>query len=150
MNKRTTLKMLATSCIAIFSAKSVLAFNSWPEKLFNNTNSSDVTSLITENDTISTSDEITIKVPEIAENGAVVPITVSSTISNISTIAILVDNNPTPLTSSFTLAEGNPAYVSTRVKMAKTSTVTTILTTRDGKHYSSSKTIKVTIGGCGG
>jgi len=150
MNKRTTLKILATGCIAISSAKSVFAFSSWPEKLFNNTDSSEVTSQITENNTINNSDEINIKVPEIAENGAVVPITVSSTLTDIATIAILVDNNPTPLTSSFTIAQGNPAYVSTRVKMAKTSSVTALLTSRDGKHYSASKTIKVTIGGCGG
>lgn len=147
MNKRRTLKILASSCIAMTYVKNVFA---WPETLFNNTDSSEITSQITEDNTISMSDQVNIKVPEIAENGAVVPITVSSTITNISTIAILVDNNPTPLTSSFTLAEGSPAYVSTRVKMAKTSNVTAILSSRDGKYYSASKTIKVTIGGCGG
>ena len=150
MNKRKTLKLLASTCVVLISAKSVMAVSSWPEKLFDNTNSLDVLSKISQESDITISDDINIKVPEIAENGAVVPITVSSTLENIATIAILVNNNPTPLTSSFTLSVGAPAYVSTRVKMAKTSTVTAILSTRDGQYFSASKTIKVTIGGCGG
>lgn len=150
MNKRTALKYLATTGIALVSSKAVLALDSWPDTLFNNPNSQNVASQISQDNSVISSDKIHIKVPEIAENGAVVPITVSSTLENIATIAILVDNNPTPLTSNFTLSENTPAHVSTRVKMAQTSNVTAILSTRDGKHFSASKTIKVTIGGCGG
>ena len=150
MNKRMALKLLASMCVALTFAKSVLAVSNWQEGLFNNADSHDVISKISQESNITVSDDINIKVPEIAENGAVVPITVSSTLENIATIAILVDNNPTPLTSSFTLSFGAPAYVSTRVKMAKTSTVTAILSTHNGQYFSASKTIKVTIGGCGG
>ena len=84
------------------------------------------------------SDKIKLKAPDIAENGAVVPITVTSNIDGTTNISLLVSNNNTPLTSSYELGPTTEGYISTRVKMTKTSPggVTT--------------TTKVTIGGCGG
>lgn len=95
------------------------------------------------------SDAIKLKAPDIAENGAVVPVTVSSTLDNVESISIIATTNATPLTSSYQLTPASEAYVSTRIKMAKTSDVIAVVKA-DGKLYSSTKEVKVTIGGCGG
>lgn len=95
------------------------------------------------------STDVQIKAPEIAENGAVVPLTVSSSMEGVTGISIVVANNPTPLAATFTLPEGTKAEVSTRIKMAKTSEVMALVQTKEGL-FSAKQEIKVTIGGCGG
>lgn len=94
------------------------------------------------------SGDIKIKAPEIAENGAVVPVQVTSSISDIESISIIISNNPTPFIASFNL-HGSEGYVSTRVKMAKTSDVLAIVKA-GGKLHAAKQEVKVTIGGCGG
>jgi sulfur-oxidizing protein SoxY len=89
-------------------------------------------------------------VPEIAENGAVVPVGVATTLAGASTISIAVSNNSTPLAASFTLSEATIPNVSTRIKMAKTAEVVAVVKTADGSTYVAKKEVKVTIGGCGG
>lgn len=98
---------------------------------------------------IEASDALKIKAPDIAENGAVVPITVSSDMANIESISILVSQNATPLVASFDLPESADAFVSTRIKMGKTSDVIAIAKVGD-RLYQASREVKVTIGGCGG
>ena len=95
------------------------------------------------------SDAITIVAPDIAENGAVVPISVSSSLPDVSRISILVSTNPQPLTSSYELSPMSEPYVSTRVKMLKTADVVALVEA-GGKTYRASQEVKVTIGGCGG
>jgi sulfur-oxidizing protein SoxY len=95
------------------------------------------------------SDKIKLKAPDIAENGAVVPITVTSDIDGTTNMSILVAKNNTPLTSTYDLGPTTEAYISTRVKMGKTSDVIAVVKA-DGKLYSTKKEVKVTIGGCGG
>lgn len=95
------------------------------------------------------SDKIKLKAPDIAENGAVVPITVTSDISGTTHMSILVSENNTPLTSTYELGPTTEAYISTRVKMGKTSDVIAVVKA-DGKLFSTKKEVKVTIGGCGG
>ncbi|MBT8127380.1 MAG: thiosulfate oxidation carrier protein SoxY [Gammaproteobacteria bacterium] len=95
------------------------------------------------------SDKIKLKAPDIAENGAVVPITVTSQIDGTTHMSILVSGNATPLTSTYELGQTTEAYISTRVKMGKTSDVIAVVKA-DGKLYSTKKEVKVTIGGCGG
>jgi sulfur-oxidizing protein SoxY len=97
----------------------------------------------------SASDAVKLKAPDIAENGAVVPVTVSSTLSNVDAISIIAAANPSPLTSTYLLSSASVPYVSTRIKLSKTSNVMAIVKA-DGKLYSASKEVKVTIGGCGG
>lgn len=87
--------------------------------------------------------------PDIAENGAVVTVGVSSTLANVTMMAILIEKNPNPLAASFTLPEGTEANVQTRVKMGQTSNVYALVKA-GGKFYMSTKEIKVTLGGCGG
>ncbi len=95
------------------------------------------------------SSDITLKAPEIAENGAVVPITVTSKIPNTESISLLISENPTPLTATFHLGSNTEGFVSTRVKMSKTSDVVAVVKSGD-KLFSTKLTVKVTIGGCGG
>ena len=96
------------------------------------------------------SDKVRLDAPEIAENGAVVPITVSSALPDVTAISILVPENPFPLTASYKkIPAGTSAMVGNRLKMAKTSKVVALVEA-GGKLYSTSKEVKVTVGGCGG
>ncbi len=92
---------------------------------------------------------IKIKAPDIAENGAVVPVTVSTELPGVETIDILASENGTPLAARFNLGANAVGFVSTRIKMAKTGDVVAVVKAGD-KLYSSRKSVKVTIGGCGG
>ncbi|PKO85180.1 MAG: thiosulfate oxidation carrier protein SoxY [Betaproteobacteria bacterium HGW-Betaproteobacteria-12] len=87
--------------------------------------------------------------PDIAENGAVVPVGVTSAIAGTTMIAILIDKNPNALAASFTLPEGTEPNVQTRVKMGQTSNVYALVKAGN-KYYMATKEIKVTLGGCGG
>ncbi|HYD61610.1 MAG TPA: thiosulfate oxidation carrier protein SoxY [Noviherbaspirillum sp.] len=100
-------------------------------------------------DKFAVSKDVTVSGPDIAENGAVVPVSVSSAAPNTEFIAILVEKNPTPLSASFNIPAGTEASVSTRVKMGGTSNVHALVKA-DGKWLIASKEIKVTLGGCGG
>ncbi len=93
--------------------------------------------------------KVVLDAPEIAENGAVVPIAVSSTLPDVTSISILVAENPFPLTASYRIPAGAAAMVGSGLKMAKTSKVTALVEA-GGKVYSASKEVKVTVGGCGG
>ena len=95
------------------------------------------------------SDQIKIKAPDIAENGAVVPVSVTTDIAGAKTISIITEKNQLPMTASFDLGAGAEGYVSTRIKMGKTSNVIAVVKA-DGKLHSAVKEVKVTIGGCGG
>ena len=92
--------------------------------------------------------DIKIKAPDSAENGSVVPVTVSTTLSGVESITILVDSNNSPMAGSFNVASAEP-YVSTRIKMGKTGNVIAVAKA-DGKLMAAQKEVKVTIGGCGG
>ena len=95
------------------------------------------------------SDKIKIKAPDIAENGSVVPVTITSSIGGTETISILADKNSTPLAAEFVLGTGAESTVSTRIKMGKTGAVVGVVKA-GGKLYANRKEVKVTIGGCGG
>ena len=95
------------------------------------------------------SKDISIKAPDIAENGAVVPVEVTSGIAGITSIVVLAEKNASPLIGAFNLSGGAQGFVSTRIKMANTSLVRAVVSA-GGKSYTAAKEVKVTIGGCGG
>ncbi|HKG99702.1 MAG TPA: thiosulfate oxidation carrier protein SoxY [Bradyrhizobium sp.] len=99
--------------------------------------------------TAEASDKVKLDAPEIAENGAVVPISVSSSLPDVASIAILVSENPNALAASYKIPPGTVPSVANRIKMAKTTNVIAIVEA-GGKLYSTSKEVKVTVGGCGG
>ena len=90
-----------------------------------------------------------IKAPEIAENGAVVPIAVESRLAGTESITLLIEKNPQPLAAGFRIPAGTEANISTRVKMGESSDVFALVRA-DGKFYIAKKEIKITLGGCGG
>lgn len=104
---------------------------------------------VTGSDTHTTSADVKLQAPDIAKNGAVVPVTVSSSLPNIDSITIIVKNNPTPLTSTYRLQNGAEAYVSTRIKLAKTSDIIAVLKS-DGQLFSATREVKVVISSCYG
>ena len=87
--------------------------------------------------------------PDIAENGAVVPVQATSKLAGTESIAFLIEHNPNMLAATFTLPEGTEPTVQTRVKMAQTSNVW-VLVKAGGNFHLASKEVKVTLGGCGG
>src|SRR5258708_24191820 len=95
------------------------------------------------------SDKVKLDAPEIAENGAVVPISVTTTLADVTSISFLVTENPSALAASYGIPPGTLPSVSNRLKMAKTSNVIAIVEA-GGKLYSATKEVKVTVGGCGG
>ena len=94
------------------------------------------------------SPDIMIKAPEIAENGAQVPIEISTQIPSAQAIYIFVDKNPQPLAASFSFMDGAEPFVATRIKMAETSLLRVIVGA-GARHYIAAREVKVTIGGCG-
>lgn len=152
MQRRHFLKnTMATGAIALAASSGLLVplqVLAWNKKAFDakDVQSAMKGSLGTE--LTEASDKIHIKAPDIAENGAVVPVTISSTLSDVKSITILSEKNGTPLIAKFNL-KGAQAFVSTRIKMGKTSNVIAICES-GGKFYSARKEVKVTIGGCGG
>ena len=95
------------------------------------------------------SKDITLTSPDIAENGAVVPLTIASAIPKTGTIYVLVEKNPFPLAASFSIPEGTEPFVAARVKMGESTRVYAVVKA-DGKLYSTFRETKVTLGGCGG
>ncbi len=93
--------------------------------------------------------DIDFKTPDIAENGAVVPVSIESNIPGTREIMILVEQNPNPLSAVFVIPNGTRPAVSTRIKVAQTSNLIAVVKA-DGKLYSATKETKVTLGGCGG
>lgn len=98
---------------------------------------------------IAPADNASIKLtaPDIAENGATVPVTVECMFSGVEQISILVDKNPTMLVASFAIPEGTEGYISTKIKMAQTATVVALVKA-NGKFYRASREVQVTSGGC--
>ena len=131
---------------ALFAAGSVYA--AWPKNAFEAKEPDALIDMLTGSEP-APSDAITITAPDIAENGAVVPIAVSTTLEDVTRISIVVEQNPLPLTSTYDLTPDSIPYVSTRVKMLKTSNVVALVDA-GGKSYSGVREVKVTIGGCGG
>jgi sulfur-oxidizing protein SoxY len=99
--------------------------------------------------TAEASDKVKLDAPEIAENGAVVPVSVATTLADVTSISFLVSENPVVLVASYKIPAGTMPSVANRIKMAKTSNVIVVVEA-GGKVYSTTKEVKVTVGGCGG
>ena len=131
----------------LLTPKTVLA--AWPKAAFEAKTSAAALEASFGSSATTESSDIKLKAPDIAENGAVVPVTVTSSIAKTEAISIIVAGNSAPLAATFILGPTTNGFVSTRIKMGKTSDVTAVVKA-GGKLYSTSKNVKVTIGGCGG
>lgn len=124
------------------------ANDSYPEAAFKQKNGNEAIKLLY-GKAAEPSDKIKLDAPEIAENGAVVPISVSTKLTEVTTISFVVPENPNPLAAYYRIPPGTMPNVANRLKMAKTSNVIVIVEA-GGKLYSATREVKVTIGGCGG
>lgn len=97
---------------------------------------------------VPSSERIELKIPDVAENGAIVPITISSTLENVQSIAVIAEKNPIPLIGRFTFENGAEPFVQARIKLAESGHVV-VLVNADSRTYSTRKFVEVTIGGCG-
>ena len=153
MNRRTLLKRtLAVSAVSVAASAGLLApgqvLAAYPKAAFEAKDSASALSAALGSGSFEHSDDIKIKAPDIAENGSVVPVTITSKLADVESISLISESNSSPLVASFTL-NGSQAYISTRIKMGKTGNVLAIVKS-GGKLYGNKKEVKVTIGGCGG
>lgn len=96
------------------------------------------------------SKDVTIGAPDIAENGAVVPLTASSSLAGVKQILLLVEKNPSVLVGQFNVTDSVEVNFATRSKMGQSSDVYAVAVMNDGKAFYAKKEVKVTLGGCGG
>ncbi|HEC12218.1 MAG TPA: thiosulfate oxidation carrier protein SoxY [Acidiferrobacteraceae bacterium] len=155
MKRRTFMKgSLAGSVLAVAAGSGLLKPTDvlaagWPKGAFDAQSEADMLSSLYGSSSASASGKIRIKAPIQAENGRVVPVKVQASLANVESIAVAVAKNPRPLATSVNLSGGATGYYSTRIKMGKTSKVTAYVKA-GGKLHTASKTVKVTVGGCGG
>ncbi|WBL78648.1 thiosulfate oxidation carrier protein SoxY [Bradyrhizobium xenonodulans] len=133
-----------------FGATSALAAanDKYPEEAFKQKSEADAIKALY-GKTAEPSDKVKLDAPEIAENGGVVPISVTTTLDKVISISFFVAENPSALAANYKISDGTIPSVANRLKMAKTSKVVAIVEA-DGKLYSATKEVKVTVGGCGG
>ena len=144
---RITAVLGAAFAAGILSPKDVFAAE-WSQKVFDAKSLADAVKALG-GDKFEVSSDVTISGPDIAENGAVVPVSISSKVPGTEFLAILVDKNPSAMSASFNIPAGTAAEATTRIKMGATSNVHA-LAKANGKWLVATKEIKVTLGGCGG
>ena len=154
MKRRTLLKGTLAAGVAAVAAgaglltpRAVLA--AWPKAAFEAKKLDQAITTLLGNTALTESKDIKLKTPAIAENGAVVNVTVNTKLPDVDSISILVEKNAMPLAVTFDLSARTKPYVKTRVKVAKTSGVMAVVRS-GGKLYSARREVKVTLGGCGG
>lgn len=135
--------------LAIASLPRALLAAVWPRDSFNSTTASGALKALLGSDVTTPSDQIEMKIPEIAENGAVVPVSITTSLTNVESISVVVNKNPRPLAASFEIPPGTLPRVACRIKMGETSEVMAVVKNSSGI-FSTSREVKVTIGGCGG
>ena len=146
--KRTgQLGALAAACAAGLAANGRTWAATWNKAGFQSKAMADVMKSLGATGASETKD-IVITAPDIAENGAVVPIAVTSKLPDTQQISIVAEKNPFPLAATFDVAGGGEGYVSTRIKMGQTSDVWAVVKAV-GKYYTARKEVKITVGGCG-
>lgn len=134
---------------ALTAVPRALLAMTWPANAFGAAAASDAMTELFGTSQSTPSDAITLGAPEIAENGAVVPISIETSLPNVESVSVIVDKNPRPLAVSFEIPPGTQANVACRIKMGETSPVRAVVKTADGL-FTTEKEVKVTIGGCGG
>ncbi len=150
INRRQFIKNLLTTSVSVaLLSFSKISLGKWLVSDFSHRSIDITLKELFPNKTIQNSRKIKLKLPKTAENGNVVPITISSSIDNIDTIYILSEKNPVPLIAKFTLDPNLEAYIGARFKMQESCDVIVIVKAGDD-FYQTRQYVKVTIGGCGG
>jgi sulfur-oxidizing protein SoxY len=122
---------------------------SWNKAAFDTKTLADTMKALGGGEPVPSKDIVFFQTPDIAENGAVVPVGITSSIPKTESIAILIEKNPNMLAAVFDIPPGTESTITTRVKMGQSSNIYALVKA-DGKYYVASKEVKVTLGGCGG
>jgi len=154
IKRRTLLKgTLGASLVGIAAGAGLLSpqalMAAWPKAAFKAKKLDAAVSGLFKSSSMASSKAIKIKAPAIAESGAEVGVTISTTLPSVDSMAILIKKNNSPLAANFALGAGTNPYIRTRVKIAKTSDVVAVVRS-GGKLFTTKQEVKVTIGGCGG
>jgi sulfur-oxidizing protein SoxY len=151
MQRRSFLQVVLGSTLAmiagLFGSRNAAA--AWSADAFDARSIADALKNAFGTDIVTPSDAITIKAPNLAENGAMVPVEVTTTLPELESISFLVEGNQNPLAATFFVSPSANRVLATRVKMGRSSAVL-VVARAGGRLYSARKEIKVTIGGCGG
>lgn len=131
----------------LLTPRKVLA--AWPEQAFKAKKYPEALQALAGSTEAANSDAVNVKAPDIAENGAVVSVTVTTSLPKVENISVFVPVNTFPLSASFEMSDATEGFITARFKMAKTSDVIAVVKA-DGKLYTAKKSVKVTLGGCGG
>jgi len=137
------------SLLAAAGVLPATAHAAWPQAAFEAKNMADAAKAFGGSAPTERKD-VTIVGPDIAENGAVVPVGAATTLPGVKKLLLLVEKNPSVLAAAFDVTDGVEANVNTRVKMGQSSNVYAVAMMNDGKVLYAGKEIKVTLGGCGG
>jgi sulfur-oxidizing protein SoxY len=144
---RRTLLESGGALLALLGVPKVLRAGTWPRKAFEATAANEALVELYGSDRTRPSNDVDLTAPLIAENGAVVPITVETSLEDVRSISIVVENNPRPLAVAFEIPAGTRPALSFRIKMAETSKVMAVVQTGSGL-FSAARDVKVTVGGC--
>lgn len=148
LTRRATLRLLTLLGMVGMTGTALADAPGWPVEAFKQKTEADALKQLY-GKPFEVSDKVTLEMPEIAENGAVVPVSVSTTFDGVTSISILVPENPFTLAASYKMSDATMSAIGCRLKMAKTSNVIALVEA-GGKIYAASKEVKVTLGGCGG
>ncbi len=135
--------------LALVASLPQIAWAKWNEKAFTATNLEAAIKEKFGDPEIVDSSDVKLKAPAIAENGAVVPIKVKTSLANVKSISLFVKDNPSPLITTLHIGPDSLADIQIRIRMGKTSEVIALVEA-DGKLHRATQQVKVTIGGCGG
>jgi len=125
------------------------AMAAWPQAAFDSKNMADAVKALGGGAPVESKD-VSVSGPDIAENGAVVPVGCATTLPGVKRLLLLVEKNPSVLAAVFNVTDAVEANLNTRVKMGQSSNVFAVAMMSDGKVFFAAKEIKVTLGGCGG
>lgn len=143
---------MAASALGVVASAGFLipriVWAAWPEEAFATDKFDVAKNAITSGVAPEASDRVSVDAPDVAENGAQVPVEVTTDLENVEKIVVMVEKNPRPMVAEYILGQGCESYVSVRIKVAETCPVTALVYA-GGKIYSAQKTVKVAIGGCG-
>ncbi|MDM8567961.1 thiosulfate oxidation carrier protein SoxY [Thiotrichales bacterium HSG1] len=148
--------VLATGGALVFGTNALPLMADWPEKAFAAKTADDTLKALFEGKAPQESDKISLNIaksgdePPVAQNGAVVPVEISTSLEQVESITIIVENNPVPLIGQFNFTEQSDYWLKTRIKMAGNSDLMVIVKTQSGDLYSTSKSVTVAAGGCAG
>ena len=147
MERRGFIKSGVMAALGLLLFKPLTLLAAWPKSLFDHQGYSAALDDVLQGDTLQESEQVNLKIPPISQSGVSVPASVTTTLEQVESITLLVENNPNPMVAMYYFSGSAMAYVSTRIKMNKSSPVHVIVKV-DGRYYGTSQMVTVKKSGC--